>query len=144
MNRNMIGAVIATGAVVAVLVLGFRFLGSPASQRLTRGDQQDVWALSTIAGELNSSWTGAAHALPENLDGINLAKAKKTSVSGKPFVYRRKDVSHYELCATFGTDDRDHHGANMPDFWLHDKGDYCFHFDASQPVPSVPYPFMPY
>jgi hypothetical protein len=145
MNRNSVGATVATLAVVVVLALGFRFLGSPARQRLLRSDQQDIWALSMLAGQLNSSWTGPLHALPETTDGINLGTARRTSVSGKPFVYHRKDASHYELCATFGTDDREQHLANLPDFWLHPKGDYCFQFDAAQPVPSVPYgPYISY
>jgi hypothetical protein len=142
MNRNRVAAVAATGAVLVVLILGFRFLGSPASQRIAREDQQDVWALYLLAGELNTRWGAGSHALPENLDRITALNTKKTSVNGKPFVYHRKDDSHYELCSTLATDNRQLPNTNMSDAWIHPKGDYCFSFDASQPVPQAPY--VPY
>lgn len=139
MNKNTLAAMLATTAVVAVLILGFRFLGSPASQRLVREDRQDVWALSMLAQELNGSWTGPSHILPEDLDKIRATTTKRTSVSSKPFVYHRKDESHYELCSTFATDNRKDRARNTPDFWLHPKGDYCFSFDAAESVAQAPY-----
>jgi hypothetical protein len=144
MNRNSVAAIIATGAVVVVLVLGFRFLGSPARQRLARLDAQDVWSLFGLAQRLNHYRTGPADTLPENLDKIKVIGTKTTSVSGKPFAYHRKDENHYELCATFATDTRENRDPNVSDFWLHPKGDYCFQFDAREGVQQAPVPNLPY
>jgi hypothetical protein len=138
MNRNMWATIVATGAVIVVLILGFRFLGSPTRQRLVRGDARTVQALAALAQQINYSWNQSGKALPTNLDKIT-GMVKKDALSGKPFLFHPKQNSEYELCATFAADSRELPATNTADPWLHPEGDYCFQLDASQPVPAVSY-----
>jgi hypothetical protein len=138
MNRNMWATMSATLAVIVVLILGFRFLGSPAKQRLVRADSRDVQALASLAQQISFAWNQSEKVLPGNLDKITNT-VKKDVLNGKPFVYRPKQNSAYELCATFATDSRELPDVNSADPWLHPKGDYCFQLDASEPVPAVSY-----
>ncbi len=130
--------IVATAAVIVVLILGFRFLGSPAKQRLLRKDSRTVQALAALAGQINYSWNRSGHVLPANLDKI-VGTVKKDPLTGESFVYHPKQDGEYEICATFAADSRELPDTNTADPWLHTKGDYCFQLDASQPVPAVSY-----
>jgi hypothetical protein len=138
MNRNIWATTIATIAVIVVLILGFRFLGSPAKRRLIRTDSQTIQSLAMLAGQINYTWNQSGKVLPANLDKF-LGTVKKDALTGKPFVYRPKQNSEYELCARFAIDSRQLPDINTADPWLHPKGDYCFPLDASQPVPNFFY-----
>lgn len=140
MNRDVRATVVAAIVVTAVLILGFRFLGSPARQRLILADTRTVQALAALAQQINYSWMQSDKVLPANLDKIT-GIAKKDALDGKPFVYHPKQNSEYQLCATFGLDDRQLPDANAADPWLHPQGDYCFQLDASQPVQPAPYAY---
>jgi hypothetical protein len=142
MNRNLWATIVAVVAVIVVLILGFRFLGSPARQRLVLADTRTVQALAALAQQINFAWTHS-QALPANLDKIS-GTSKKDALSGKPFVYHAKQNSEYALCATFASDSRYLPDTNTADPWLHPKGDYCFALDASQPVPAVTFPYSYY
>jgi len=138
MNRNVWATIVATSAVIVVLILGFRFLGSPTRQRLVRADARTVQALAALAQQINCSWNQSEKVLPANLGRIT-GTVKRDAITGKPYVYHPKQNSEYELCATFAADSRELPDTNTADPWLHPKGDYCFQLDASQPIPNVPY-----
>jgi hypothetical protein len=139
MNRNVWAAIVATIAVAAVVILGFRELGSPGTQRLKQADRRRVQALAQLAQEVSNTWRVADKSLPDDLEKLSGAN-KKDPLSGMPFAYHKKSSSGYELCATFATDDRDTaQTGNADNSWFHPKGDYCFQLDASRPVPSAPY-----
>jgi len=141
MNRNTWAIVTATASVLVILILGFRFLGSPGSQRKVQSDLRRVRLLSALAEQVNYKWNSSGKALPGNLDSFPNSM-KQDPVSGKTFLYKPKPDNKYELCANFATDNRDEQntGVNDPNArWLHPKGDFCFEFDASQPVPMAPY-----
>lgn len=138
MNRNTWAAIGATIAVIAILILGFSFLGTPAQQRLARADGHAVQELATLAENINSAWS-KGNVLPASLD--NIPGNKNDAVSGKPFLYHPKQSSAYELCATFATDNRKLRDTNTGAFWLHPKGEYCFQLDASQQAPQAPYSY---
>jgi len=138
MNRNVWAAIAATVAVVAVVILGFRVLGSPGTQRIVQSDLRTVRALAELAQQINGKWANAGKLLPRDLKNFPSAAAQEP-VSGKSFGYRTKSSSEYELCATFARDNRNDPAVNTADPWIHPKGDYCFQFDASRPVPAVPY-----
>jgi hypothetical protein len=140
MNRNVRATLLAAVAVIVVLILGFRFLGSPGKQRLVRADYKNVQALASLAQQINIAWNQSEKVLPDNLDKIDGA-GKKDVLTGKPFLYHPKKYSEYELCATFATDSSELPDANTADAWLHPKGDYCFQLDAQKSVPGVPYNF---
>ncbi len=138
MNRNVLAAIAATVAVVAVVMLGFRVLGSPGTQRMMQSDLRAVRSLAELARQINVKWAAKDKTLPKDLEKF-ATSIKQDQLSGKSFGYRVKSGNEYELCTTFATDNRDAPAVNTADPWIHPKGDYCFQFDASQPVPSVPY-----
>lgn len=138
MNRNFWAAVLATIAVVLVVVLGFHVQGGPANQRMIRADQRTLQILAQLAQQINSKWQSEGKILPDNLDKFP-ESAKKNPVSGVVFTYRVKSSNQYELCGTFLTDNRNAPRVNTADPWLHPKGEYCFSFDSNQPVPTYYY-----
>jgi len=140
MNRNASAAIAATIVVVVVVILGFRVLGGPATQRLVRSDFRTIQALVELARQINQTWVSSGKTLPGNLEKFPNS-IKQDPISAKPFSYRPKSNSDYELCATFATDNRDMQGNNTNDHWIHPKGDYCFEFEASQEVPFVQYEY---
>lgn len=137
MNRNAWAAIVASVAIAAVIILGFRVLGSPGTQRMVQSDLRTVRSLSELAQQINGRWVGSK-SLPEDLKSFP-STAAQDKVSGKSYGYRVKSSSEYELCATFARDNRDDPGLNTGDPWIHAKGDYCYQFDASRPIPAVPY-----
>jgi hypothetical protein len=140
MSRDRWAGVAATVAVVVVVILGFRVLGSPANQRLVQADLRRVQTLADLAQQINRRWSSGSKQLPTDLETFPNT-AKKDPVSGKPFVYRPKSSDQYELCASFATDNRDAPSVNTADPWIHPKGEYCFQFQASGQVPGVPYAY---
>ncbi len=138
MNRNVWATIAATTAVVVVVILGFRALGGPRSQRLVQADLRRVRALSELAQQINQRWESSGKTLPANLEKFPNS-IKQDPVTAKPFSYRPKSNSDYELCATFAADNRDLQTINPDEHWTHPRGDYCFEFDTTQQVPFVPY-----
>jgi hypothetical protein len=138
MDRNVWAAIAATVAVVAVVILGFRVLGSPGTQRMVQSDLRTIRALAELAQQINGSWATADKLLPGDLKNFSSTAAQEP-VSSKSFGYRAKSSSEYELCATFARDNRNDPAVNTGDPWIHPKGYYCFQFDASRPIPAIPY-----
>jgi hypothetical protein len=142
MNRNAWAAIIATIAVVMVVILGFRALGSPTTQRRVQSDLHLVRALSTLAQQINQRWLASGKVLPANLEQFPRT-VTQDPITGQSFIYRPQSNTEYELCATFATDNLDLQTTSPDDHpndhWLHPKGDHCFRFEASRPVPVVPY-----
>jgi hypothetical protein len=138
MNRNVWAVIAASVAVVAVVILGFRVLGSPRTQRMMQSDLRTVRSLAELGQQINARWASSDKVLPKDLEKF-VTSVKQDQLSGKPFGYRARSGNEYELCATFATDNRDAPAVNTADPWIHPKGDYCFQFDASQTVPSAPY-----
>ena len=138
MNRNVWATIVATVAVVAVIILGFRFLGGPGTQRMVQWDLRRVRILAELARQINERWRSSGKGMPIDLQGFT-DSAKKDPVTGKPFVYHPKPENKYELCATFDTDDREIQNTGEDAHWTHPKGDFCFDLDATQPVPPAPY-----
>jgi len=149
MNRDTWAAIAATIAVVVVIILGFRVLGGPGRQRLVQSDHRTVRAIAELAQQIKQSWDSSSNrdtlgkVLPANLDKFP-ASAKQDPLTHKPFTYRPKSNSEYELCATFALDSREAQDQNPDEHWAHPKGDYCLHLDAAQPVPQAPYYYQSY
>lgn len=138
MNRNLWAVLAATTAVIVVLILGFRFLGSPRSQRMVQADLKIVRMLAELAQQINYKWSSSNKTLPSSLEGFPKSMTQDP-ITSKAFGYKPKADSKYELCATFATNNRDLQNNDPNVHWTHPKGDYCFEFDAAQPVPMVPY-----
>jgi hypothetical protein len=140
MSRDLWAGVAATIAVVATGILGFHVLGGPSNQRLVQADLRTVRQLSELARQINVTWSTEGKTLPGDLTHFPGA-GKQDPVSGRPFRYHPKSSEEYELCATFATDSRNVPKDNTADPWIHPKGEYCFEFHASQPVPYPPYSY---
>jgi|SRR5580704_11500363 hypothetical protein len=138
MSRNIWAAIGATVIVVAAIILGFRVLGGPSTQRLVQADLRTVRAIAQLAQEIDAKWASSDKVLPANLDKFQSSE-KQNPVTNKILDYHPKSNSEFELCSTFLTNSRDLQSTNAPDPWAHPNGDYCFQFDASQQVPQVPY-----
>ena len=138
MSRDARAAIIAAIAIVVAIVLGFRVLGGPRTQRLVRSDERTVRSLNELAQKIQQKWRSSNSQLPPTLDSLS-EKEKQDPLTHKPFVYRPKSTSAYELCATFATDNRHQEPGEPEDAWRHTKGDFCFPLDATQSVPNAPY-----
>jgi hypothetical protein len=138
MSKDARAAVVASIAVVLVIVLGFRVLGGPGTQRRLRSDERSVRSLSELAQKIQQQWRTSNSELPATLDRIP-EREKQDLLSHKPFGYHPKSKSAYELCATFITDNRQLEPGEAQDAWRHAKGDFCFELDVTQPVSQVPY-----
>ncbi len=140
MTRNMWAVTMATIPVIAAITLGLLVLGGPGNQRLIAADLNTVRALGMIAQQIKINWQTSAKTLPDNLGKLS-NPVMQNPLTGKPFVYRAKSSSLYELCATFPIDTRNLAATLEHNYWTHPKGDYCFQLDASQQVPQVPFSY---
>jgi hypothetical protein len=131
------------GAIVSVIVLvsvvgSFFIIGSPATERQYRIDDQRVNDLSNIQYQIVSYWQ-AKRTLPDTLDalkdplmGVSVPIDPET---GAAYVYRIQGALAFELCATFAKPNRMTskqeisrpvpYGA-IDDTWQHGEGEVCF------------------
>jgi len=138
MNRDTWAAIVATIAVIAVVSVGWHFLGGPGTQRQVQSDLRIVSALYELAHEIYLRSENSNKVLPADLEKLP-DSVKLNPITHAAITYRRKSDSTFELCATFATDSRNLPNQNGNDFWAHPKGDYCFQLDATQQPPPVPY-----
>ena len=128
--------------ILAGIVAGFVYAGSPAEERIRRIDMQRVSNLQMLQSEIVSYWQ-AKEALPENFEAVVAANDVRGVVmpldpeTGKAYEYRVTGPLSFELCATFAR--KSEYGistevttlARKPyyDFaenWDHDMGRHCF------------------
>lgn len=134
-------AITASVVVVAMIVLGFLLVGSPAQQRKVRFDDQRVSDLTTIQNEVTSFYQLKKGALPTALtDLTNTLSGYSVPVdpsTGAAYEYRTTgDGLTFELCATFEAESvGDQTDVSMPyraygkDYygsWKHGVGRVCF------------------
>src|SRR5260370_2539394 len=105
MNRNAWAAIAATVAVVGVVILGFRVLGSPGTQRMVQSDLRIVRSLAELAQQINVKWASADKVLPKDLEKLP-GTVKQDQVSGRPFGYRLRSGRDNEFCAPFALNNR--------------------------------------
>jgi hypothetical protein len=137
MSRDARAAIVAAIVIVVVIVLGFRVLGGPGTQRLVRSDERTVRSLAELAQKIQQKRLADSQ-LPTTLDSFS-EKEKQSPLTHRPFAYHPKSNTAYELCATFGTDNRQQEPGGPEDGWRHPKGDFCFPLDATQTIPQAPY-----
>jgi hypothetical protein len=138
MSRDARAAIVAAIAIVVAIVLGFRVLGGPGTQRLVRSDERTVRSLAELAQKIQQKWRTSNSELPPTLDSFS-EKEKQNPLTHKPFVYRPKSNTAFELCASFATDNRHQEPGEAEQAWRHGKGDFCFPLDATQSIPQAPY-----
>ena len=130
-----IGIAVAT-VVVLTIVGGFLVIGSPATQRDYRLDEQRVGALSEIQWRIVDRYQ-ASGTLPEQLtdidDAIGGYSVPDDPETGEPYTYRVTGALSFELCATFARETPEGRGdmyMGAPEYqfdnWRHGAGDVCF------------------
>jgi hypothetical protein len=141
MSRDKLATVAAIVAVIVVILLGFHFLGSPASQRLIQSDLRTVQALTQLAQQIQTKAHDSNNEIPANLSSFP-ESLRQDPITRRPFLYTPKSKTTYDLCATFQakSPEAQLQPNSVPtDGWAHPVGDYCFPLDATKPVPPAPY-----
>jgi len=85
--------------------------------------------LCFLRGQLAFVWL----ALTES---AKAGRRKQDPLTHKPFVYRPKSNSAYELCATFATDNRHQEPGEAEDAWRHPKATSASHSTPLNPSPK--------
>jgi hypothetical protein len=135
-------AVVASVVVAFTVACGFILVGSPATRRLERFDEQRLQDLQTIAREIqwivvDSNNKGTLkEALPMTLDdAAERARDKRLNPrdpeTGEPYVYALTNETTFKLCATFARPRE--WDSNV--FWNHPAGAHCFTINVLDPPP---------
>ena len=127
--------------MIATIILGFIFVGSPAQQRQVRFDDQRVNNLMSIQQEV-ISYYGQKGELPGSLDGLNSSLtsffvAPVDPDTGRTYDYVVKDKLSFQLCANFSTSSNGDSTQTVPvkpygydspygQNWNHEAGRVCF------------------
>ncbi|MDP3975206.1 MAG: DUF5671 domain-containing protein [Candidatus Jorgensenbacteria bacterium] len=140
--------------ILAGVVVGFFYAGSPAEERLRRIDMNRVNDLQMIQSEVVSYWQ-AKEKLPANLealaDDIRGVRIPADPETKAPYEYRATEPLSFELCATFArVSDRDENlftpraliypaPYQKGESWMHSEGRTCFSHtidpDIYRPLP---------
>lgn len=127
---------VAIVVVVAAIVLGFYYLGSPFTQRNLQFDQERVRDLEQIQFQIVEYWQSKGE-LPRSLDNLN-DSIKGFGIptdpdTGDAYEYRALEPTTFELCATFAHESdsraemsRARFPSGIETSWQHDEGRTCF------------------
>lgn len=145
-SRSVKFGIGAAVAVIASFCIGIGVAGTPSEQRHLEADNRRVQDLRAIAWAIYSgrqpnglnqpSLNQSGNPLPTSLSelvgkGINASQALDPETK-KPYEYRVRAGTVYELCATF-SGPAETHQVPGAQFWNHGKGRTCFTLNASQP-----------
>jgi Domain of unknown function (DUF5671) len=141
LSRDPIMALVSAVTVLAMVILGFSYLGAPKKQRTLRGDNKRVQDLYQLSNQIDARWNSNNHKLPEHLDelsGVVLADP----ITRVTYGYHVKEGSQYELCATFSMENRGKDEVSRRSQWSHPPGNHCFALDATKTAEN-PYIYFP-
>lgn len=131
---------------IGAIIAGFSVIGSPASQRMLRHDQQKISDLQNIQWQIVSFWQ-AKQFLPKNLlelkDPISGQIIPTDPETGESYVYEPAGAHSFKLCANFNKEGPSNgykseftrspqpmaypKGAiGVDDNWQHGVGSVCF------------------
>lgn len=146
-----IAASVAIVIVLTSLISGFFIVGSPATQRSRRFDEERVQHLQILQSQIVNYWVLKSK-LPESLGGLtdNISGFSPPTdpESGQAYEYRIDGKLSFELCAVFRLDSTEsgvwnpssreapvfvaaypakpYGGPSANDNWIHSKGHVCF------------------
>jgi len=147
---RIIWRIVAGVIVVGSIIWGFAVLGSPATQRLYKYDEQKVNELMSINSEI-TNYYNTKGVLPRTLADITAVSYYLTvadSQTGKPYEYEKKNDTTYNLCAEFNKASNEKDKSNTAFrypygiSWTHPAGKYCFPQTVNPNVYSKPAPMM--
>jgi len=139
-KNNKIFVIIAIVFILASIIAGFIVIGSPATQRARRFDNQRVIDLQTIQWQVVNYWQ-QKEVLPKNLTDLNdsitgfiLPKDPETDTD---YAYEVVSKLGFKLCSSFNLDSVNrNNNYSKPSFveytglqnenWQYVKGDSCF------------------
>jgi hypothetical protein len=135
-------AIVGSIVVAFAVVWGFYLAGSPATRRLEHFDEHRLQDLQTVAREIqsmveNPNKKGTLKApLPKTLEeAAQRARDQRLNPrdpeTNEPYVFRVKNETTYELCATFALPRDSDAGV----FWNHPAGAQCFMINVLDPPP---------
>ena len=139
-NSKLSTAVGSAALILALVSVGSSFfiIGSPESARLMKADEQKIYDLQSIQGQLVYFWQ-LKQVLPAGIEELNDPISGFTvpvdRETGKPYVYERTSNSSFKLCATFNRESRDigkeptepvRYSDPFNENWQHGAGDVCF------------------
>lgn len=139
-RRRYVGIGALVVAVVAVFS-GFIIVGTPATARLMRLDEQKVNNLQTIQSQITYYYQHEQklpNALADLEDPVLGFTAPKDPQTGEPYTYKKTGTLAFQLCATFNTASRPQvgraltepatapYGTYATENWQHDAGEACF------------------
>lgn len=115
--------------VLASIVWGFVVLGSPATQRLYKYDEQKVNDLSNLSSNIENYYMNQG-VLPDSLNGLTNYYLPQVDSQNKPYEYIKTGDLTYTLCAEFNLKSKDY-GRGMSymygyQFSEYEAGRYCF------------------
>ncbi|MEX0931092.1 MAG: DUF5671 domain-containing protein [Candidatus Paceibacterota bacterium] len=129
--------------VVAVILLGFFYIDTPAQVRDARLDQQQVSDLQDIQWRV-ADYFRANEKLPASIDELYIESTIPTSPEDRPaYEYQILDETTFELCATFAHTSTREIGIQYPrpmyddsiiqfsNNWEHEAGEFCFERTAT-------------
>lgn len=127
-------------AVLASVIAGFFVIGTPATQRTRRFDEQRISDLQMLQSQIVSYWI-RKESLPQGLndleDSISGFFVPKDPQADTSYTYKIKGALSFELCADFKTSSKssqNSRGARYPityydsfsQNWDHETGETCF------------------
>jgi len=133
-KSRKIWRVVAGVMVVGSIVWGFAVLGSPATQRLYKYDEQKINDLMSINSEVTNYYSTKG-VLPRNLADITAVAyyiVITDSQTKKPYEYSNKSETAYSLCAEFNKPSSDKNKSEAAIYqyggvsWSHPAGRHCF------------------
>ncbi len=140
-SRSVKFGIAAAAVVIVSFCIGLGVAGTPSTQRRLEADAKRVQDLRTIAYAING-WHRRAELqrlstpLPASLNDLPGRGVVSSNIvdpeSKVPYVYRPKEGTEYELCATFSAAEESSQ-LRSTQFWSHGKGENCFTLDASRP-----------
>jgi type II secretory pathway pseudopilin PulG len=144
-KSRIVWRILAGVIVIVSIVWGFYVLGSPASQRQFKYDEQKVNDLMNINNAI-SSYYDAKSILPRTLDDMSTMQYYMVLIDAqtqKPYEYIKTSYKTYNLCAEFNKDSKDNIASRMKTYpvenasWTHPAGRYCFEETISAQNPYL-------
>lgn len=138
MTITRIAAVTSSAVVLAAILAGLYFSGSPVEQRLQRIDERRVSDLRQLASAINQ-YHEVYGRLPGDLaslvDGQRMSSIPADPETGNRYKFEIIGAGDYRLCAAFSTDAR---AGQAEDFWSHPGGVHCYDFRQDIGEESMP------
>lgn len=133
-KKRMFWRIIAGVIILGSIIWGFAVLGSPATQRLYKYDEQKVNDLMSLNNEITNYYIpkGVLPNTLTDLTAINYYMVVTDSQTGKPYEYAKTGNTTYDLCAEFNKTSGNNRTAVFatPPYgdisWTHPAGRYCF------------------